>query len=217
METNEIIRWTGAGWKQSGKGGSRSTTTTDVFGDFKKTFPEVGIAADLITISGTPSCMARGVVYFKDALPVTNLEPSSLAYSGKKLGINGAYSVYDAAFIATQPLETGYTWDTLSLDLAQRRLSLATTFQSLKENWKNTRGPTSSITQLVLHASYQRIIGLGLEVVPHILAELSKETDHWFWALKSITGEDPVPDDAGGDLSRMTTAWLDWGRDRSYI
>jgi hypothetical protein len=30
--------------------------------------------------------------------------------------------------------------------------------------------------------------------------------------LNAITGENPIPDDAAGDIDRMTAAWLEWGR-----
>jgi hypothetical protein len=60
--------------------------------------------------------------------------------------------------------------------------------------------------------SYQRIIQMGSEVVPTILRRLLVSPDHWFWALSCITGENPVPDVAVGDLKLMTEAWIDWGR-----
>ena len=43
--------------------------------------------------------------------------------------------------------------------------------------------------------------------------ELRREPDHWFVALKRITGADPVPAEARGDLDRMAEAWLNWSRD----
>lgn len=59
---------------------------------------------------------------------------------------------------------------------------------------------------------YQRIIGMGPSVVPLILEELSREPDQWFWALESITEENPVPSEARGSVPQMTEAWLQWGR-----
>ena len=51
--------------------------------------------------------------------------------------------------------------------------------------------------------SYQRIIGLGSAVVPLLLRELERQPDHWFWALKAITGADPVPAASRGKLHEM--------------
>ena len=41
------------------------------------------------------------------------------------------------------------------------------------------------------------------------------EPDHWFPALKSISGEDPVPPEDRGKVRRMTKAWLAWGEKQS--
>ena len=64
---------------------------------------------------------------------------------------------------------------------------------------------------------YQRTIGLGSMAVPLILAELRRETDHWFWALEAITGENPVPVDAAGNVHAAAEAWLRWGRDKGLV
>jgi hypothetical protein len=74
----------------------------------------------------------------------------------------------------------------------------------------------SSITDMVLLPSYQRIIGLGSGAIPLLLAELERKPDHWFWALQAITGEDPVPAASRGNLIEMSAAWLTWGRQRGY-
>lgn len=86
------------------------------------------------------------------------------------------------------------------------------TFQALAQAWKLERGPSSSTTERSMCPSYQRIIGLGPAVVPLLLRELDRAPDHWFWALKSITGADPVPDTSRGKIREMAQCWLDWGR-----
>jgi len=65
---------------------------------------------------------------------------------------------------------------------------------------------------MVLAPSYQRIISLGHRIVPLIISELRDRPDHWFWALQSITGVNPIPDAAAGNLRLMTRAWLEWAR-----
>jgi hypothetical protein len=89
-------------------------------------------------------------------------------------------------------------------------------FLDLVRRWKEERGPTSSTTQLAMCPSYQRIIGLGPAVVPLLLRELEREVDHWFWALKSITGDDPVPAESRGKVREMAECWLAWGRQEGY-
>jgi len=90
-------------------------------------------------------------------------------------------------------------------------------FQRLIKEWHKERGVTSSTTKIAMCPSYQRIIAKGPEVVPVILRQLEKEgdePDHWFWALTVLTDADPVPDEARGDIVKMSRAWLDWGRQR---
>jgi hypothetical protein len=89
-------------------------------------------------------------------------------------------------------------------------------FHRLAAQWKAQRGPTSSITELVMHPAYQQIIGLGPAAVPWLLAELEHDPDHWFWALKSITMVDPVLAADRGNLFKMAEAWLKWGSEQGY-
>jgi hypothetical protein len=90
-------------------------------------------------------------------------------------------------------------------------------FAELSATWKEERGFSSSLTSLVLSPSYQKVIGLGKPVVPYILAELAVKPDHWFWALSAITGVDPVPVEAAGDIRAMTQAWIRWGDEEGIV
>lgn len=83
--------------------------------------------------------------------------------------------------------------------------------------WKRATEFESSLHAIAMQAAYQRIIGMGDEAIPYILEELLREPDHWFWALTSITGVDPVPPGDSGDLQRMTEAWIRWGRIHGYV
>jgi uncharacterized protein (DUF433 family) len=90
--------------------------------------------------------------------------------------------------------------------------------KALADEWKQTRQKTSSsIVKLAMHPAYQRIIGKGRAAIPFILRELQKVPDHWFWALTSITGEDPVAEEDRGDLEAMARAWVTWGREHGYV
>jgi hypothetical protein len=90
-------------------------------------------------------------------------------------------------------------------------------FRRLAQKWKRSQTFTSSTTQIVLDPAYQEIIGMGYPAVPLILHELEKEPDHWFWALRSITGEEVIRPSQRGNLKQMTDAWLRWGRERGFI
>jgi len=93
---------------------------------------------------------------------------------------------------------------------------LEAVFLELVARWKDERGPTSSTTELAMCPSYQRIIGLGPAVVPLLLRELEREPDHWFWALRAITGADPVPPASRGKVRDMAQIWIGWGRQQGY-
>jgi hypothetical protein len=87
-------------------------------------------------------------------------------------------------------------------------------FNRLAAEWKSQTELLASPSRIAELHAYQAIIALGPAAVPLILDELQHEPDHWFVALRRITGEDPVPKDARGDIDRMAQAWLDWGRRR---
>ena len=90
-------------------------------------------------------------------------------------------------------------------------------FLELKNQWKEETAMLSSITEISMNPAYQQIIGMGQIAIPFILSELKKKPDHWFWALKSITGEDPVLQEQRGRLKEMAGAWLKWGKGKGYI
>lgn len=93
-----------------------------------------------------------------------------------------------------------------------RDMSMEGRFERLRDEWKQQSQYLSNTTQMAMLRSYQQIIGAGPEVLPFLLSELAREPDHWFWALEAITGQNPVPEDAVGNLAAMSEAWLSWGR-----
>jgi hypothetical protein len=98
--------------------------------------------------------------------------------------------------------------------LTRQEESLEERFRRLVQDWRADVGPSSSPTEMAIHPAYQRITGMGPAAVPLLLAELEHEPDHWFWALKAITGVDPVDPAQRGILTEMAKAWLAWGRTR---
>ena len=79
-------------------------------------------------------------------------------------------------------------------------------FFKLKTEWEEDTAFFSSDTDIALHPAYQQIIGMGKKAIPLILSEMKKKRGQWFWALKSITGEDPVPVELRGHIKKMTKA-----------
>jgi hypothetical protein len=88
---------------------------------------------------------------------------------------------------------------------------LRVVFEELALSWSSATAHLSSPAKLVEHPAYRQIIGLGPAVLPLLLRDLVQTHRFWFPALHAISGENPIPDDAAGDIERMTDAWIAWG------
>ena len=97
-----------------------------------------------------------------------------------------------------------------------RKAELDDHFQKLAADWRKAVGPLSSVTRIVQHPAYREIISLGQEVVPLMLRDLEQRPDHWFAALRTITGADPVAPEDRGRMERMAAAWVRWGNEHGY-
>ena len=98
--------------------------------------------------------------------------------------------------------------------LLTKRSSAHQRFSRYVSQWKGDTKYSSSIRAVTMHPAYQHIIGMGPEAIPLILRELSREPDHWFWALYAITGQDPARNTT--TIEEAATAWLNWGRKHGY-
>jgi len=101
--------------------------------------------------------------------------------------------------------------------LAPSQDELRVQFEELARRWRAETAPLSSVLLIVTHPDYQRIIGMGPRVLPFILRDLERELAHWFWALRAITGEDPVRAEDAGDMEKMRDAWLRLARTRGWL
>lgn len=102
-------------------------------------------------------------------------------------------------------------------DPGLKQIEVEREFEQLKEEWKRETVFLSSMTRICTHPAYQRIIGLGVPAVRLILLDLQREPAFWFWALKAITGCDPVPESHRGHVAAMTSDWLGWGRSEGWL
>lgn len=90
-------------------------------------------------------------------------------------------------------------------------------FASLVAQWKLDTAFVSSDSDVVMHPAYQDIIGMGKRAIPLILRELQKSGGNWFWALRHISGENPIDPRDIGKSRKMAEAWIRWGQDRHYL
>jgi hypothetical protein len=103
-----------------------------------------------------------------------------------------------------------------SVPATQKAESVEQKFQRLAAVWRAETDYLSSVTKMVNHPAYQEIIGMGSDVVPSLLRDLQKEPEHWFAALRAITGAQPVPPEDRGQIGKMAEAWLRWAKEHGY-
>ena len=89
-------------------------------------------------------------------------------------------------------------------------------FRRLAAAWNEAIAYQSSTTVRNSHPAYREIIALGMDVVPLLLRDLEENQTHWFCALREITGADPIPEAAAGNIPKMVDAWLGWAKDNNY-
>jgi hypothetical protein len=104
-----------------------------------------------------------------------------------------------------------FEWPAVADESAEER------FQRLAQQWIEESALMSSVTDMVMLASYQKIIGMGWAAVPLILEDLKLQPRHWFWALRAITDIDPIPQEDAGNVKKMAEVWVNWGRQNSII
>ena len=96
------------------------------------------------------------------------------------------------------------------------RIAVRERFGELAAAWERDTRFLSNIDRIVEHPAYRQIIELGPSAVPLILERLRRQPDHWFHALRAITGQEPAPCDPG-DMGRLAATWLEWGEARGLI
>jgi len=96
------------------------------------------------------------------------------------------------------------------------KLELEAEFNHLAEEWRAETGMLSLVTQKSMHPAYQKIISMGRPVVPLILRDVEQKPDHWFWALRAITNDNPVKSEQRGRMKLMAQAWIQWGKEHGY-
>lgn len=147
---------------------------------------------------GSEHCDHRLVEWVPPAEGASNLARN---YRMREHTIGSAYFLYSDRL----PGRTDYAAET------RRR------FDTYAEEWTAQTSHLSVLGRRLMHPSYQKIIGLGRDALPLILSRLLSRPDHWFWALRSISGEDPVRPEDVGTFDAMRDAWIRWGRKRGLV
>jgi hypothetical protein len=92
-----------------------------------------------------------------------------------------------------------------------------TDFKKHEKIWKRETQFFSSPADKYLHPSYARIIGIGHPAVALILKSMRREPADWFYALRAITGANPITQAIAGDVRKMSEAWIKWGERQGLL
>jgi hypothetical protein len=121
--------------------------------------------------------------------------------SGSSAGADDS-SIADASRFPLSPMGNALTPEVIA--------DTKVAFQQLAERWKASRGPATTVGMMTQHPAYKEIIRLGERAIPWLLEELNHDPDHWFAALRAITGANPVHPEDRGDLDKMAESWIEW-------
>ncbi len=88
-------------------------------------------------------------------------------------------------------------------------------FRELFDWWKRDTAPISSVSAIISHPAYQKIIGMGHRALPLMLRATRDHGTLWFGALEQITKACPAPEEAKPKARRE--AWLRWGKEKGFI
>ena len=83
-------------------------------------------------------------------------------------------------------------------------------FSKQKEIWLSETKYLSSISEIVNNKAHQEIISMGNIAIPLIFKDLRESNNFWFYALKELTGENPVRPEHRGIIPAMKEDWLKW-------
>ncbi|MDI9364567.1 MAG: hypothetical protein QM541_06430 [Flavobacterium sp.] len=102
-----------------------------------------------------------------------------------------------------------YYRDSVYLNLL-RNVEVKKKFEKLSSIWKIETMLTSSSSDIVNNSAYQNIIKLGPIALQFIIDDLKSNDALWFFALQSISGENPIKKEHQGIFSLMKQDWLNW-------
>ena len=117
----------------------------------------------------------------------------------------------------TEPLKTDQDMLVPTVETDSAPIALHRQFTELVTSWRAETAGLSSPRAIAGHPAYQRIIELGETAIPLILQDMKENGGWWYPALRTLTGENPVPESAKGNPPLNDEAWLQWGLDNGYV
>lgn len=96
-------------------------------------------------------------------------------------------------------------------------IQISDKFNELKSKWLEDTSFLSNIDEKTNHIAYKEIISFGLDILPFIIDDLIENQNHWFYALETITGINPILNGDEGNIPAMTEAWSNWAEENNLI
>lgn len=100
-------------------------------------------------------------------------------------------------------------------------ISLTEQFLEQANKWTTETEHLSSPAQMMMHPSYQAILGMARghedDIIRLMLRDMRDNRRPWFWALSYLTHDNPIKPTDAGKLDKMVRAWVDWGLQRGKI
>ena len=92
----------------------------------------------------------------------------------------------------------------------KKQSALISTFNELKDKWKQETMLLSDPELIYENTNYKRIIKLGASVVPILIEDLKENDNDWLFALYQILKINPVHENHIGAFDLMKNDWLNW-------
>lgn len=99
--------------------------------------------------------------------------------------------------------------------LVYRETNAAVRFEELATELENDCMFVSSPNQVVSHASYREIVGMGGKIIPLLIKRLDNQPTLWLLALQDITGLNPIKRQNRGNIPMVINDWKNWYK-KSY-
>ena len=90
-------------------------------------------------------------------------------------------------------------------------------FTELADRWEIETIFLSNLGRAAEHPAHKEIVSMGEPAVPLILERMRETGAHWFHALGTITGANPVKRSDQGNIPAIQASWLEWGEENGYI
>jgi hypothetical protein len=90
-------------------------------------------------------------------------------------------------------------------------------FEKLKAKWLSDTRLNSNSYLSTQHPAYLKILSFGQHIVPFLIRDLRDNKIHWFLALSTLTGVNPIQEQHAGKIDDMIADWLRWGEQNGMI